>query len=102
MSWLDNTKLATKLISAFILSALITLIIGALGGNGIGQLSSALQSVFSNNLISVAKVNSVNAALLAQQRDLYRLLSLTVAQEPQSARQQVIDSLQESARVAAK
>ena len=102
MGWLDNTKLATKLISAFILSALITLIIGALGGNGIGQLSNALQSVFTNNLVSVAKVNSVNAALLAQQRDLYRLLSLTVAQEPQSARQQVIDSLQESARVAAK
>ncbi|WP_322978054.1 methyl-accepting chemotaxis protein [Pseudomonas sp. C11] len=102
MSWLDNTKLATKLLSAFILSALITLIIGALGGNGIGQLSNALQSVFANNLVSVAKVNNVNSALLAQQRDLYRLLSLTVAQEPQAARQEVIDSLQENARTAAK
>ena len=69
MSWLDNTKLATKLLSAFVLSALITLIIGALGGNGIGQLSNALQSVFANNLVSVAKVNNVNSALLAQQRE---------------------------------
>ncbi|AVO55863.1 methyl-accepting chemotaxis protein [Ectopseudomonas mendocina] len=102
MSWLDNAKLATKLISAFVLSALITLIIGALGSNGIGQLSNALQLVFSNNLVSVAKVNNVNSSLVAQQRDLYRLLSLTVAQEPQSARDQVIDSLRVSGQEAAK
>ncbi|QMV65716.1 methyl-accepting chemotaxis protein [Pseudomonas berkeleyensis] len=102
MSWLDNAKLATKLISAFVLSALITLIIGVLGSNGIGQLSNALQLVFSNNLISVAKVNNVNASLVAQQRDLYRLLSLTVAQEPQSARDQVVDSLRVSGQEAAK
>ncbi|RIA35706.1 methyl-accepting chemotaxis protein [Ectopseudomonas oleovorans] len=102
MSWLDNAKLATKLISAFVLSALITLIIGVLGSNGIGQLSNALQLVFSNNLISVAKVNNVNASLVAQQRDLYRLLSLTVAQEPQSARDQVVDSMRVSGQEAAK
>jgi len=102
MSWLDNAKLATKMISAFVLSALITLIIGVLGSNGIGQLSNALQLVFSNNLVSVAKVNNVNASLVAQQRDLYRLLSLAVAQEPQSAREQVVDSLHANGQTAAK
>jgi len=94
MHWLRDAKLSTKLIAAFGLCALITLGVGVLGSRGISQLSESLQSVFANNLVSVAKTAEAKSKAIAQQRDLYALIGATAANAPQASRDQIRQSLE--------
>ena len=96
MNWFYNAKLSTKLFISFALCALITLVVGIIGSQGIGDLSNSLKLTFSNNLVSVAKTNETKANAIAQNRDLYRLLSAVAADAPQSAKDQVVASLREN------
>nr|WP_122679071.1 methyl-accepting chemotaxis protein [Pseudomonas viridiflava] len=96
MNWFYNAKLSTKLFISFALCALITLVVGIIGSQGIGDLSSSLKLTFSNNLVSVAKTSETKANAIAQNRDLYRLLSAVAADAPQSAKDQVVASLREN------
>ena len=96
MNWFYNAKLSTKLFISFALCALITLVVGIIGSQGIGDLSNSLKPTFSNNLVSVAKTNETKANAIAQNRDLYRLLSAVAADAPQSAKDQVVASLREN------
>lgn len=79
MNWFVNAKLAVKLLVAFVACACITLLIGLLGSRGIGTLADALKITFSNNLVSVSLTNATTTYAVAQNRDLYRLVSLTNA-----------------------
>ena len=74
MSTLNRLTFSTKLLSAFVLCALITLLIGAGGMLGINKLATALSLTFSNNLVSVAKANETLSGLIAHNRGLYRLV----------------------------
>ncbi len=94
MHWLRDAKLSTKLIAAFGLCALITLGVGVLGSRGISQLSESLQSVFANNLVSVAKTAEAKSKAIAQQRDLYALIGAAAANAPQASRDQIRQSLE--------
>nr|WP_122431600.1 methyl-accepting chemotaxis protein [Pseudomonas viridiflava] len=96
MNWFYNAKLSTKLFISFALCALITLVVGIIGSQGIGDLSSSLKLTFSNNLVSVAKTSETKANAIAQNRDLYRLLSAVAANAPQAAKDQVVASLREN------
>ena len=96
MNWFYNAKLSTKLFISFALCALITLVVGIIGSQGIGDLSNSLKLTFSNNLVSVAKTSETKANAIAQNRDLYRLLSAVAADAPQSAKDQVVASLREN------
>ncbi|KIQ00065.1 MULTISPECIES: methyl-accepting chemotaxis protein [Pseudomonas] len=96
MNWFYNAKLATKLYLAFALCATITLVVGAVGSQGIGSLSSSLQLVFSNNLVSVAKTAEARSNAVAQNRDLYRLLDAATAGAPQSERSAILTSMKEN------
>ncbi|QXG41968.1 methyl-accepting chemotaxis protein [Pseudomonas viridiflava] len=96
MNWFYNAKLSTKLFISFALCALITLVVGIIGSQGIGDLSNSLKLAFSNNLVSVAKTSETKANAIAQNRDLYRLLSAVAANAPQAAKDQVVASLREN------
>nr|WP_025993146.1 methyl-accepting chemotaxis protein [Pseudomonas viridiflava] len=96
MNWFYNAKLSTKLFISFALCALITLVVGIIGSQGIGDLSNSLKLTFSNNLVSVAKTSETKANAIAQNRDLYRLLSAVAANAPQAAKDQVVASLREN------
>ncbi|MEE5153499.1 methyl-accepting chemotaxis protein [Pseudomonas alliivorans] len=96
MNWFYNAKLSTKLLISFALCALITLVVGIIGSQGIGDLSNSLKLTFSNNLVSVAKTSETKANAIAQNRDLYRLLSAVAADAPQSAKDQVVANLREN------
>ncbi|MDB6141902.1 MAG: methyl-accepting chemotaxis protein [Pseudomonas sp.] len=102
MGWFLNAKLATKLISTFALCALITLVVGGLGSRGITQLSESLKSVFSNNLISVYDVVEMRGRVVAQNRDLFRLLTFTEAKAPKDQIDGVVQSLREHRAIAEK
>ncbi|ORC50804.1 methyl-accepting chemotaxis protein, partial [Pseudomonas floridensis] len=74
MNILRQLKFSTKLLSAFIICALITLAVGGLGMTGVTRLGNALELTFSNNLVSVSNTNETLTSLTAHNRGLYRLL----------------------------
>ena len=57
--------LSTKLFISFALCALITLVVGIIGSQGIGDLSNSLKLTFSNNLVSVGKTSETKANAIA-------------------------------------
>lgn len=74
MNILNQCKFSTKLLSSFIICALITLAVGGLGMVGINRLATALSVTFSNSLVSVGNINETLTSLIAHNRGLYRLL----------------------------
>jgi methyl-accepting chemotaxis protein len=93
MSWINDAKLSTKLISAFVLCALITLGVGLLGSRGISHLSTSLDEVFENNLVSVLNTDQAKIKAVGQTRDMYRLYVATQAGLPQSVKDEFIASM---------
>ena len=93
MSWLNDAKLSTKLITSFSLCALITLGVGVLGSRGVSALSESLKSVFENNLVSIANTAQNKVKAVGQSRDLYRLYAAYSSDAPQSVKDEFIASM---------
>lgn len=93
MSWINDAKLSTKMLTAFALCAFITLSVGLLGSRGISQLSESLDQVFGNNLVSVLNTDQAKIKAVGQTRDMYRLYVATQAALPQSVRDEFIASM---------
>ncbi|MBA1324326.1 methyl-accepting chemotaxis protein [Pseudomonas plecoglossicida] len=96
MNWFHDAKISTKLYVAFALCASITLIVGIIGSQGIGSLSTNLQLVFSNNLVSVSKTAEARSDAIAQNRDLYRLLAASIAGSDAAERSAIVASMNEN------
>jgi methyl-accepting chemotaxis protein len=82
-------KISSKLLLSFVLCALVTLVVGALGIKGVIRLASALDSTFSNNLVSVSNTAATLNGLLAHNRGLYRLMDASKGDVPQQDRDRV-------------
>ncbi|NBB13104.1 HAMP domain-containing protein [Pseudomonas sp. SLFW] len=93
MKFIHDLKLATKLIMAFGLCAFITLGVGLLGSRGSTQLAASLENVFSNNFVSVANIDDAQTKAVAQLRDVYCLIVVTAANEPDSDKQEILTSI---------
>jgi methyl-accepting chemotaxis protein len=102
MNWFYDAKLSTKLFIAFALCALITLAVGVIGGRGVGEISSGLKAVFSNNLVSVSKTNETRTNAIGQNRDVYRYLSAGVAKAPQATKDEILGSMRSNRATAEK
>ncbi|MBD8268528.1 MULTISPECIES: methyl-accepting chemotaxis protein [Pseudomonas fluorescens group] len=93
-------KIATKLLLSFLLCAVITLGVGLLGIKGVVRLAAALESTFSNNLVSVSNTAATLNGLVAHNRGLYRLLDAgngDVAQQDRDrVRQDIANELKRS------
>ncbi|KTT33078.1 hypothetical protein SB18R_10730 [Pseudomonas oryzihabitans] len=87
MKTISNTRLATRLLAAFVACACITLLVGVVTKSGIGNLSGLLETVFSRNLVAVSEANAAVSTTIAQNRDLYRFLTLSAAYAPLEERQ---------------
>ena len=57
MFWLSNLKLKPKLLIAFGLCALITLVVAALGQSGTAKLYDQIRAITGNNLVSIHKTD---------------------------------------------
>ncbi|WP_460045209.1 methyl-accepting chemotaxis protein [Pseudomonas sp. S2_H01] len=77
MSWLTDLKLKSKLLFAFSLCALITIAMGVLGQNGVSRLYALFQNTVSDNLMTIAKVDSVKANVIATNRDFFKIIGLS-------------------------
>ncbi|MEX3773348.1 methyl-accepting chemotaxis protein [Pseudomonas sp. MYb118] len=93
MSWINDAKLSTKLITAFAVCAFITLGVGLLGSRGVSELSNSLRSVFNNNLVGVMNIAQTKIKAVGQTRDMYRLYVATAAGLPQSSKDEFLASL---------
>lgn len=70
-------KLKTKLLAAFGLCALITIVVGVLGQIGIARLYDLFEDVVDQNVYSIAKVASVKTNVTATSRNLFKIIALT-------------------------
>lgn len=79
MSWLTRLKLKSKLLIAFGLCALITVVVAVLGQSGIAKMYGQLQATVTNNLVSIQKTDAVKVGAVATNRDFFKAIVLTVA-----------------------
>ena len=79
MSWLTHLNLKPKLLIAFGLCALITVVVAALGQSGIAKLYGQTQDIISNNLVSIQKTDLIKANAIATNRDFFKAIVLTAA-----------------------
>ena len=97
MSWLMNFKLKSKLLIAFGLCALITVIVGALGQSGIASMYAQLDALVSNNLVSIQKTDSVKANVIATNRDFFKAIGLTAIKASADDVNAVVQSFRDNA-----
>jgi methyl-accepting chemotaxis protein len=97
MSWITNLKLKVKLLSAFGLCAVITIVVGVLGQSGITRLYALFQDSIDNNLFCITKVDAVKANVTSTNRDLFAVLGLASSKIGQEQISSSIQSLKESA-----
>src|SRR5450830_32358 len=74
MEALRSIKIFTRLVSAFLLCATITLGVGFLGYSGITKLKETINGIVGNNLVSLYNASNVRANALAYSRWLHAAL----------------------------
>jgi methyl-accepting chemotaxis protein len=79
MNALRNTKLSTRLISAFVACAIITLGVGLVAFSGITAQKESINDLVTNNVVSIYNTSNVRAEALAYSRDLHRGMLLKYA-----------------------
>lgn len=93
MSLLRGTMLSTRLISAFVACAIITLGVGLIGYTGITSLKGSVDGVVSNNLVSVYNTSNARSNAIAHYRDLHRALLFKFAKADKAKYDAVIQSV---------
>nr|WP_095096532.1 methyl-accepting chemotaxis protein [Pseudomonas sp. Irchel 3A5] len=93
MNLLRETMLTTRLVSAFVACAIITLIVGLTAYAGIESLKGSVDGVIGNNLVSVYKKSNARTNSVAHYRDLHRALLFKYEKADQAAYQAVVQSV---------
>lgn len=81
MQVLRRTKLYSRLVSAFLVCAIITLGVGFLGYLGITKQKEAIDGIVSNNLVSVYNTANARASVFSYSRSLHAALLYKYAKE---------------------
>lgn len=98
MNLLRGTLLSTRLISAFVACAVITLGVGLVGYTGITGLKNSVDGIVSNNLVSVYNTSNARSNAIAHYRDLHRALLFKFAKADQAKYDDVLKSLADNQR----
>ena len=75
MTWFSNLKMGVKLLLGFGLAALCTLAVGWVGVSKLASSSETTQTLYSDRLVPVQVLGTVNSALLTARGDLWRMVS---------------------------
>ncbi|WP_411566213.1 methyl-accepting chemotaxis protein [Pseudomonas orientalis] len=73
---LKNMKLKSKLLSAFGICAVITIVIAALGQSGLSKLNAQVDNIVGNLVLSVGLVQQTSTKTVATNRDVYKAIAL--------------------------
>ncbi|MBI6767921.1 methyl-accepting chemotaxis protein [Pseudomonas syringae] len=93
MNLLRGTMLSTRLISAFVVCAVITLGVGLVGYTGITGLKNSVDGIVNNNLVSVYNTSNARSNAIAHYRDLHRALLYKFAKADQAKYDETLKSL---------
>ncbi|MGI4837931.1 MAG: methyl-accepting chemotaxis protein [Janthinobacterium lividum] len=93
MTFLNDIKLATKLLTAFVLCACITLGVGFVGHLGISSISANLKDILTNSLVSIEYTSNARANAIAHYRDVHKILLLKLTQGTQADIDAAIESM---------
>ncbi|WP_434984395.1 MCP four helix bundle domain-containing protein [Pseudomonas protegens] len=96
MNFLKDVKLVTRLLTGFGFCALITLGVGMIGQNGIGILNENLNTIRSNNLLSIAQTSSARSNVIAHYQNLHRVLLLKLGKGPSGEYEIAIQALKDT------
>jgi methyl-accepting chemotaxis protein len=96
MNWFANAKLATKLLTAFLLCALITLAVGLVAKKSIDALSDDLDNAIHNDLASILTINSMFRNAIGHNRDVYKALALKATNADPEELKKTYESLKEN------
>ena len=81
MNWFNNLKISKKLIPAFIIIALLIVVVGSIGIRNMQTLKKNAQEMYNQNLVSIQKINKVKQDTLEIRYDLFGKLALEVIEE---------------------
>ena len=98
MDALRNIKLSTRLVSAFLVCAFITLGVGILGYSGITTLRATINGIASNNIVSVYTTANARANAFAYSRGLHAALLYKYANADSAKFEAAVQSMSESQR----
>ena len=73
MKWFSNLRTATKLLSAFIIMALIVCFVGVYGLMNLGRMNSTVDKMYNVDLIPIEDLQQAQAAFLSLRIDALRL-----------------------------
>ncbi|EHJ01707.1 methyl-accepting chemotaxis sensory transducer [Clostridium sp. DL-VIII] len=73
MNWFKNLKISKKLIPAFIIVALLIVLVGAIGIRNMQILKNNAQDMYNQNLLSIQKINKVKQDTLEIRYDLLKI-----------------------------
>jgi methyl-accepting chemotaxis protein len=85
MGWFNRLRLASKILSAVLISAALTLVVGVYGLSVNKELTASLNEVFTNNLMSLEYLSNMRQALMVSARAELRLLTLRDPDEVSAA-----------------
>lgn len=94
--WLGRRTIASKLLTAFGLSALVTVGVGVLGKMEAASVHSQLDEVLSDNLPSMTTAIAVRRNVSSHLRDAYHLIGVVALGATAEERKDVRDSLMEN------
>ncbi|MES2889990.1 MAG: methyl-accepting chemotaxis protein [Pseudomonadota bacterium] len=77
MGFLNNLRMRTRLLGAFAITTLITLLVGLLGMNSTSQQAAAMSSMYENRLLPIQDVAGANKQALYVSRNLSTYVILT-------------------------
>lgn len=95
MRWFTKLKLQTRLILAFLLTALITAVVGIVGLNNMGNINEMTRSIYQEDLLGVSKIKEANYQLMYVARN-NRNLALA---DTQARKNDVIEEMRSGARL---
>ncbi|WP_148714782.1 methyl-accepting chemotaxis protein [Chitinolyticbacter meiyuanensis] len=75
MGWFMRLRLGTKLLAAFLLSALLTLFIGWWGLDNAERAGDQMRGMYDNNLMGISYLSQANLSIVLHGRSTVRLLS---------------------------
>ncbi|WP_278802307.1 methyl-accepting chemotaxis protein [Marinobacter nauticus] len=94
MRWFTKLKLQTRLILAFLLTALITAVVGFVGLNNMGSINDMTRTIYQEDLLGLSQIKEANYQLMYVARN-NRNLALASTQARKDA---VIEEMRSGAR----
>ncbi|MGE5370871.1 MAG: methyl-accepting chemotaxis protein [Solirubrobacterales bacterium] len=85
MNWLNNLSIRTRLVTGFLLVAVLALIIGLIGIASLGTMNRLMTEMYHDSLLPSIAIGQINMHTQAIRGDVWNVMAVTTAAERQTA-----------------